>query len=151
MDISMPIVDGIEATRRLVQALPGTRVIGMSTHDSEWHRASMMAAGAVACCTKGDNFDRLIELVLTVGRRRPRSSATSFVSASETRVEASFFMPVGNSRAGVLPRAVCDAHACLLSWSGLRRRRLTSAASRHWAAASAHQCATTPMRTCEVL
>lgn len=67
MDVSMPVVDGIEATRRILQVLPKTRVIGVSTHDSEWHRTSMMRSGAVAYCTKGDNFDRLIELVLSVG------------------------------------------------------------------------------------
>lgn len=51
-DISMPFVDGLEATRRLQVAIPGTRVLVLSIHDDPgWVRAAF-EAGACGYLTK---------------------------------------------------------------------------------------------------
>jgi len=51
-DISMPLVDGLEATRRLQVAMPGTRVLVLSIHDHPgWVRAAF-EAGACGYLTK---------------------------------------------------------------------------------------------------
>lgn len=53
MDVSMPKMGGIEATRRIVGELPGVRVVGLSMHEDEEIAASMREAGAMDFVTKG--------------------------------------------------------------------------------------------------
>ena len=51
-DISMPLVDGLEATRRLQKAIPGTRVLILSVHaEPSWVREAF-EAGACGYLTK---------------------------------------------------------------------------------------------------
>ena len=52
MDVNMPGISGIEATRRIVRALPGVRVIGLSMELPRAAADDMRRAGAVAFLTK---------------------------------------------------------------------------------------------------
>jgi two-component system, NarL family, invasion response regulator UvrY len=52
MDMNLPGIDGLEATRQIMTALPETRVIALSTYDEFSERA--IAAGAVAFISKSD-------------------------------------------------------------------------------------------------
>ena len=52
MDISMPDLDGFEATRRIVQCCPGTRVLVLTMYDSEEHFFEILKAGAVGYVPK---------------------------------------------------------------------------------------------------
>ncbi|HEV7282938.1 MAG TPA: response regulator transcription factor [Pirellulaceae bacterium] len=58
MDVGMPGMSGIEATRLLTASLPDVRVIGYSSHELA---VSMRDAGAVDFVEKGDTPERLIE------------------------------------------------------------------------------------------
>jgi DNA-binding NarL/FixJ family response regulator len=57
MDVVMPGMGGIEATRRVLAALPGVRVIALSLHEDRHFVAAMRAAGASGYLRK----DRLQE------------------------------------------------------------------------------------------
>jgi DNA-binding NarL/FixJ family response regulator len=59
----MPRLNGIEATRRILAALPQTRVVGLSMHGREDMEIAMREAGAVAYLPKGDTTDRLIHTI----------------------------------------------------------------------------------------
>lgn len=52
MDMNLPGIDGLEATRQIMTALPETKVIGLSTYEEFKERA--LAAGAVAFISKSD-------------------------------------------------------------------------------------------------
>ena len=60
MDIGLPILDGIEATRRIHSEWPRVRVIGLSVFDDESHQKAMAAAGAVDCLDKSAPLARVV-------------------------------------------------------------------------------------------
>jgi signal transduction histidine kinase/ActR/RegA family two-component response regulator len=64
MDIAMPVMDGIEATRHITEALPGTRVIGLSMHEQADMATAMRNAGARAYLSKDTASDILIDTIL---------------------------------------------------------------------------------------
>ncbi len=66
MDIGMPALNGIEATRQLKRDLPKTRVIALSMHTDEKYVSEMLRAGAVGYLCKKCEADELIQAVRTV-------------------------------------------------------------------------------------
>jgi len=60
MDIVMPQLNGIEATRRITAECPWVRVIGLSVHDSRAYADGMLRAGACAYVLKDCDMEELI-------------------------------------------------------------------------------------------
>ncbi len=46
MDIAMPLLNGMEATRQILQAFPGTKILILSAHSDDAYVAMVMAIGA---------------------------------------------------------------------------------------------------------
>ncbi len=67
MDISMPKVNGIEATRRLQRIQPGVAVVGLSMHDSKEMAEAMCSAGAAVYLSKDGAASTLVEAIRTHG------------------------------------------------------------------------------------
>jgi DNA-binding NarL/FixJ family response regulator len=66
MDIAMPLLNGLEATRRILKAVPATRVLILSAHgDDEYIRQVVMlgAAGYLVKQTSADLLSRAIREV----------------------------------------------------------------------------------------
>jgi DNA-binding NarL/FixJ family response regulator len=68
MDVRMPQLDGIEATRRAVALHPDLRVIVLTTFDLDESVTAAIGAGASGFLLKGVRPDDLIEAVRTVHR-----------------------------------------------------------------------------------
>ena len=68
MDINMPRMDGIEATKRIKKDRPETVVIAVSINDTPHLRASMQQAGASAFVSKEEAAERLHETIMILTR-----------------------------------------------------------------------------------
>jgi DNA-binding NarL/FixJ family response regulator len=66
MDIRMPVLDGIEATRRLIPALPGTRVVMLTTFDLDEYVVDAFRAGASGFILKTAPPPQLVAAIRTV-------------------------------------------------------------------------------------
>ena len=66
MDVRMPRVDGITATRRIVQERPGTRVLVLTTFDLDEHVHDALDAGASGFLLKDVTRDELVRAVRVI-------------------------------------------------------------------------------------
>jgi two-component system NarL family response regulator len=64
MDMSMPVLDGPAATRRLVALEHAPCVIALSGHNDSLSRTAALDAGASAFVTKSEPFDDLVATIL---------------------------------------------------------------------------------------
>lgn len=60
MDVSMPNLNGIDATRRMVADIPGLKVMALSTHSDRNMVAKMLKAGACGYMLKESAFTELL-------------------------------------------------------------------------------------------
>jgi len=63
MDVSMPRLDGVEATRQILRERPDIRVIGVSMHEEEEIAAALRRAGAVGYVSKTSAQDALLATI----------------------------------------------------------------------------------------
>ncbi len=66
MDYRMPGLDGAQTTAAVLRACPKARVICLTASVSPAERELVLAAGAVACITKLESLDRIVEAILEV-------------------------------------------------------------------------------------
>jgi DNA-binding NarL/FixJ family response regulator len=68
MDLHMPVLDGIGATRRLRVEQPGVRVLALTTFDDDEDVFAALRAGALGYLLKDVSADRLVEAVQAAAR-----------------------------------------------------------------------------------
>jgi PAS domain S-box-containing protein len=76
MDITMPRMDGIEATRRLRAELPTIQILGLSMQPHAHGLHEIEHAGAAGFFIKGIDTERLIRHLLSVHETQQRSALT---------------------------------------------------------------------------
>ncbi len=63
MDLSMPRMDGIAATREIKKKWPATRILAFTVHDSPEYLAAVMEAGADGYLLKDSSRDELLQAI----------------------------------------------------------------------------------------
>lgn len=66
MDVTMPVLDGIEATRRIHAATGEAKVLVLTMHDEDALRVKALRAGAVGFMTKDSAMQSVVETVKRV-------------------------------------------------------------------------------------
>jgi DNA-binding NarL/FixJ family response regulator len=70
MDMSMPVLDGVAATRRLLEANPDLRIIALSGHTDRLSREAALEAGASEFVSKSEEIQLLTDTIMAVCGRR---------------------------------------------------------------------------------
>lgn len=66
IDVAMPGLNGVEATRQIIKECPQTKIIGLSMHSSKQFIQGMFKAGAYGYLLKDGDSDELITAITTV-------------------------------------------------------------------------------------
>lgn len=75
MDVAMPELNGIEATRILHEERPETRILALSMHSERRLIVKMLRAGASGFVVKEDSFEELVRAIFSVTAGRLYVSA----------------------------------------------------------------------------
>ncbi len=75
MDINMPGLNGLEATRQITKEAPGTEVLVLTVYDSEQLIEQLLRSGARGYLLKSDAAADLLMAIRSLAQRRPYFSA----------------------------------------------------------------------------
>ena len=91
MDLMMPKVDGAEATRQIIESLPETKVIILTSYGTSAELTRAMSNGAVGAQMKGSPIDTLLKAIRTVaaGGRAVAPEIRRFLSEEPAPVDLS--------------------------------------------------------------
>jgi DNA-binding NarL/FixJ family response regulator len=82
MDLTMPIMNGIDATREITKKYPGIRVLALSMESNRFFVVEVLKAGATGYVLKDTAFAELLEAIHVVARGEtylPRKVSTLLV------------------------------------------------------------------------
>ena len=88
MDINMPVMNGIEATRQISEQFPKIKVLGLSMNDDESHIIQMLQAGAKGYLVKDISpvvLERVLTEVATRGFYYSENVTNSLVSSLQEK------------------------------------------------------------------
>jgi DNA-binding NarL/FixJ family response regulator len=102
MDIRMPVLDGIEATRRIVRAKPATRVLILTTFGLDTYVYDALRAGASGFMLKDAPPEEIAAAVQIV------ACGEALLAPAVTRSVIEEFARQAPARAPDLPQAVAD-------------------------------------------
>jgi DNA-binding NarL/FixJ family response regulator len=105
VDISMPDLDGLQATRQIREAVPATKVVVLTMHESDQMVRRVLDAGALGYVLKSDLAAHLVKAVKNV------SAGKLFLTPRVSAIVLKGFLKTGNqpdptehSQAGPTPR-----------------------------------------------
>jgi DNA-binding NarL/FixJ family response regulator len=91
LDLEMPSLDGLGATREIKRTVPSIEILILTTHDSKKLMRAVLAAGARGYLLKSDAVRHLVPAVETLAAHKPFFSS----AVSETLLEA--FLKIAKS------------------------------------------------------
>jgi DNA-binding NarL/FixJ family response regulator len=68
MDYRLPGLDGVQATRAVREAYPDAAVVCLSASANLRERDALIEAGAVACLSKDEGLDAIVDAILAAAR-----------------------------------------------------------------------------------
>ena len=102
MDITMPGLNGLEATRRIHAGLPGVKVLALTMRSEQDPIVDVLQAGASAYLPKGCGFDDLVAAIHAVAAGRPHLGEAIRGTPAEDYARAAARLPLTTRQREVL-------------------------------------------------
>lgn len=99
MDVSMPVLNGFEATRQLAQAHPEIKVLILSMHDNREYILQLIQSGARGYILKDVSSEEMVKAIETVYQ-----GGTYFSAGASQTLFSRFDEPVNQPGTGALTR-----------------------------------------------
>lgn len=155
MDVSMPGMGGLEATRRLLQFDPGIKLIVVTAHANDLYPTRFLKAGAFGYLSKGCSVQEIVEAIRTVhkGQRylasdiamqvaissvSPKEGRSPFESLSQRELQVMMMVTQGrktqdiSDQLSLSPKTVATYRSRVLAKLGVQSDvELTHLAMRH--------------------
>ena len=122
MDISMPDLNGIDATRRIKERSPGIQVLALSAHADRRFVAGILAAGAAGYILKDSAFEELCRAIHTVAGKQVYLSP----AVAGGVVEASLGLTPANGASGAAVLTSRQREVLQLLAEGLNAKRIAA-------------------------
>ncbi|HTV42821.1 MAG TPA: response regulator transcription factor [Candidatus Sulfotelmatobacter sp.] len=97
MDIAMPLLNGLEATRQILKAIPGVRILILSAHSDDAYIKNATEAGAMGFLLKQTSSHEVCRAI-----REIHQGKTFFSSSISARLNC--LRPQPSGRAGLLKK-----------------------------------------------
>ena len=68
MDVSMPLMNGADATRRIRELCPDVKIVALTAHRASAYLSQMLKAGASGYVLKNTAFNELVDAILAVAK-----------------------------------------------------------------------------------
>ncbi len=101
MDVNMPIMTGIEATRRIRSLMPDVMIIGLTAADDGPTISEMLHAGANGYVLKSTAADELVRTIRSTRANRSWSSPTPHSQAREAKRKGMYAIQSMSQRADI--------------------------------------------------
>jgi len=102
VDIAMPRLNGIEATKQIKASVPGTAVLILTAYDNDQYIFAILEAGAAGYLLKDVSGQEVIEAVRSV------NSGEQVLHPTVARKALHQFVPTANRNSGPRPQSVTD-------------------------------------------
>jgi len=94
MDITMPDLNGMEATRQIIAQCPGVKIIVLSMHSDRRYVTGILNAGASGYLTKSCSFEELVRAIrIVITNKKYLSPEISGIVIEESLVQSSTAKP----------------------------------------------------------
>ncbi|MFC4061821.1 response regulator [Planomonospora corallina] len=111
MDLRMPRVDGLEATRRILSSWPAARIVILTTFAEDENVYAALRAGAIGFLVKDDEPGRMVDAVRRAAAGEPLLAPSVLRRVVERALAA-------EERAGAVPAGLTDRELEVLSLVG---------------------------------
>ena len=103
MDVGMPVMDGIQATRKILAKNPARKIIMLTQHDNDRDILASLAAGASGYCLKDVAPDRLYTAIRAVNAAKvPEATSKNRATEAQEVMDRPFAEPLSARELEVL-------------------------------------------------